>query len=66
MENTLFENRSSEYQRLLEDIASKHDVDANLLQQLIVYEQGRVHLQRRRGAKAEIKRLIEQNLFDTE
>jgi hypothetical protein len=66
MENTTFEKRTSEYRRLLEEVAAEYDVDATLLQELIDYEQTRVHLQRRRGAKADIQQIIEQKIFDTE
>lgn len=66
MDNTTFEKRTSEYRQLLEEVADEYDVDASLLQKLIDYEQGRVHLQRRRGAKAEIQQIIEQNIFETE
>lgn len=64
MENTTFEKRTLEYRRLLEEVAAEYDVDATLLQELIDYEQGRVHLQRRRGAKAHLQQIIEQKIFD--
>jgi hypothetical protein len=34
-------------------------VDPDLLHELISYEQGRVHLKKRRGAKSDIKQIIE-------
>jgi len=66
MENSMFEKRTSEYRRILQEVAKEHDIDANLLRQLIDYEQERVHLQRRRGAKSDIQEIIEQTTFGTE
>ncbi len=47
---------------LVEEIAEKHDVDAKLIQRLVDYEKTMVHLQKRRGAKDELRRLIEQHI----
>jgi hypothetical protein len=58
----LFENHRSRHEKLLREVAEKHGVPPDLLNALIEYEKGRVHLQRRRGAKAEIQRTIEQHL----
>lgn len=66
MENTTFEKRTAEYRQLLEEVAEEYGVDAGLIQQLIDYEQGRVHLQRRRGAKADIQQIIEHKIFGIE
>ena len=66
MQKELFQSRTAEYDRLLTDVAEKHDVDPDLLKQLIGYEQGRVHLQKRRGAKDEIRRIIEHSIFEVE
>lgn len=56
--------RADEYDQLLTNIAEKHDVSPDLLKELIEYEQGRVHLERRPGAKKEIRRKIEERLSD--
>jgi len=64
MDDTLFGRRDAEYESLLRDIAEEHQVSATLLQELINYEQGRVHLQRRRGAKSDIQQIIEQHIFE--
>ena len=64
MDNTLSENRDPGYESLLRDIAEEHEVSATLLQELITYEQGRVHLQRRRGARNDIQQIIEQHIFE--
>jgi hypothetical protein len=66
MPNDLFKNREAVDRGLLTEIAEKHDTDPALLQKLIDYEQGRVHLRKRRGAKADIQRAIEEHIFDYE
>lgn len=43
-------------------IADKHEVDPDLIQALVEYEKTKVHLERRRGAKDEIRRLIEKSI----
>ncbi len=47
---------------LVEEIAEKRKVDAKLIQRLIDYEKTKVHRQRRRGAKDELRRLIERHI----
>ena len=64
MQNYLFKNRTTQYERLLKEIAEKHKVDDSLLKELIDYEQGRVHLKRRRGAKKDIRHQIDAHLTE--
>jgi hypothetical protein len=64
MQKVLFQKRTEEYDRLLTDVAEKHDVDPELLRNLIDYERGRVHLERRPGAKKKIRQRIEERLTD--
>jgi hypothetical protein len=64
MQKVLFQNRTDEYDQLLTDVAEKHNVDPGLLRNLIDYERGRVHLERRPGAKKEIRQQIEEQLDD--
>jgi hypothetical protein len=66
MQKKLFQSRTDEYDRLLTDVAEKHNVDPKLLKDLIDYEQGRVHLKKRRGAKDDIQRIIEHSIFGVE
>ncbi|MCI0623305.1 MAG: hypothetical protein L0387_16875 [Acidobacteria bacterium] len=47
---------------LICEVAKKHDADADLLRQLIDYEQTKVHLERRRGAKDELCRFLEKHI----
>jgi hypothetical protein len=49
----------TEMVKLIAEVAQKHDVDPELIQQLIEYEQTKVHLERRRGAKDELRRIID-------
>lgn len=51
---------------LVKKLAQKHDVAEGLIQRLIAYEQSRVHLQKRRGAKDELRRIIEKHLGEHE
>jgi hypothetical protein len=62
MQKSLFENRTTQYQSLLKEVAENHDVEPDLLHDLISYEQGRVHLKKRRGAKTDIKQKIQERL----
>lgn len=50
---------------LIQEITEKCGVDARLLQDLLQVEQGKVHLERRRGAKNELRSIIEQHLDET-
>lgn len=47
---------------LIKEIAVKHNIDPALILRLVEYEQTRVHLQRRRGARDDLRRLIEQHI----
>ena len=51
---------------LIREITEKHGVDARLLQDLLKVELGKVHLERRRGAKDELRSIIEQHLDGTD
>jgi len=45
---------------LIKEIAERHKVDPALIQRLVEYEQAKVHLRKRRGAKTELRRKIEE------
>jgi len=47
-------------------VADDHDVDPDLLTDMINYEKGRVHLERRPGAKKKLREMIEQRLTDSD
>lgn len=47
---------------LIQEVATKHRVDAKLIERLVDYEQTRVHLRLRRGAKDQLRALIEQTI----
>lgn len=47
---------------LLREVAAKHGVDPRLLLQLIAIEREKVHLERRRGAKDELRAVIESHV----
>lgn len=64
MQKEIFKGRTNEYDRLLTDIADDHGVDPDLLNEMIDYEKGRVHLERRPGAKDDLQNMIEQRLAD--
>jgi hypothetical protein len=65
MQKEIFKSRTDEYDRLLSEVADEHDVDPGLLTDMIDYEKGRVHLERRPGAKKKLRGMIEQRLTDT-
>ena len=48
--------------KLLQDTAREHKVDAKLLEQLVEIERPKVHLSKRRGVKAELRRAIEEHM----
>ena len=48
------------------EIAAKHGVDAAIVLELIEFERTKVHMERRRGAKDAIRRIIEQRIEDSE
>lgn len=64
MQKEIFKSRTDEYDRLLTDIADDHGVHSDLLSEMIDYEKGRVHLQKRPGAKKKLREMIEQGLTD--
>lgn len=66
MQKKIFKSRTDEYDRLLTEIAEEHGVAADLLNDMIDYEKGRVHLERRPGAKADLREMIEQRLTDSD
>ena len=47
---------------LIKEIALKHNIDPALIQRLVEYEQTKVHLQKRRGARDDLRLLIEQHI----
>lgn len=51
---------------VIQEVATKHNVDPALLRQLIELERGKVHLERRRGAKDELRGVIEKHLEASE
>jgi hypothetical protein len=48
--------------KIIREVAAEHQVDPELLRRLIQVEQDKVHLERRRGAKDELRRIIEEHL----
>ncbi|MFC1976418.1 DNA modification system-associated small protein [Chloroflexota bacterium] len=50
---------TDQYHQLLQEVSEKHQVDLQLLQNLIAFEATKVHMQRRRGAKDGLRKLIE-------
>jgi hypothetical protein len=66
MQKAIFKGRTNEYDRLLTDISDDHGVDPDLLNEMIDYEKGRVHLERRPGAKDDLQNMIEQRLTDSD
>jgi hypothetical protein len=51
-------------EELLHDVAQKHEVDAELLRELIAFEAPKVHLEKRRGAKEGLRKIIEARIDD--
>lgn len=47
---------------MVQEGAEKYGVSPSLIQQLIEYEQTRVHLQKRRGSRDDLRQIIEQYL----
>ena len=47
---------------LIKEIAESSGADPELLKKLIEYERPKVHLERRRGARDELRRMIERHL----
>ncbi len=47
---------------LVKELAAKHEVAPELIEQLVAYERTKVHLKRRRGAKDELRLLIEKHI----
>lgn len=65
MQKKIFKGQASEYDRLMTEIASEHDVDADLINEMIDYEKGRVHLERRPGAKSDLRTMIKERLNES-
>lgn len=51
-----------EMDNIIYEVAQKHGADPELVRQLLQYEQSKVHLERRRGAKDDLRRIIEQHI----
>jgi hypothetical protein len=66
MQKEIFKSRTDEYDRLLTDIAEDHGVDPDLLNEMIDYEKGRVHLEQRPGAKKKLRDMIVQRLINSD
>ena len=47
---------------LIRQCAEKHAVDAELIHRLIEYEKTKMHLKLRRGAKDDLRRIIETHI----
>lgn len=58
--NNNYQTAEEQYQQILEEVAMEFDVDLNLLSEMINYERDKVHLKKRRGAKDELRKMIEQ------
>ena len=58
--NNDYRTAEEEYSLILEEVAKEFQVDTQLLHNLIKYEQSKVHLLKRRGAKNDLRRIIEQ------
>jgi len=56
----------NEMNKIIDEVAQKHGADPGLIRQLLEYEETKVHLQRRRGAKDELRRRIEQHINENE
>ncbi len=48
--------------KLLRETAKEHEVDAKLLERLVDIEKPKVHLERRRNIKTELRRAIEEHM----
>ncbi len=48
--------------KLLQEAASEHEVDAKLLERLVEIERPKVHLKTRRNVKVELRRAIEEHM----
>jgi hypothetical protein len=53
------------YENLVQETAEKHNVDVELLKKLIAFEKTKVHLEKRRGAKGQIRKIIEDAIEHT-
>jgi hypothetical protein len=47
---------------LIGEVARRHGVDRKLIERLIDYEKTKVHLSKRRGAKGELRQMIEKHI----
>ncbi|RMG75356.1 MAG: hypothetical protein D6711_06855 [Chloroflexi bacterium] len=57
--NNDYQTAEEEYSLILEEVAKEFQVDTRLLHSLIEYEQSKVHLLKRRGAKNDLRQIIE-------
>jgi len=57
--NNDYRSAEEEYTQILEEVAIEFEIDNNLLHALIEYEQDKVHLLKRRGAKNDLRQIIE-------
>lgn len=46
---------------LIRQLSEQHQVDPDLIEQLLQYEQTKIHMERRRGAKDDLRRIIEKH-----
>jgi hypothetical protein len=53
-------NVNTDFDALLQEISRRHEVDVGLLEQLIAFERTKVHLEKRPGAKKQIRKMIEE------
>ena len=58
--NNDYRTAEEDYDEILEQVTSEHNVDIELLTTLIEYERDRVHLKKRRGARDDLRHGIEQ------
>ena len=65
-QGTPFDQMASRHDELLCEVSAEYHVDAELLRQLVEFENTKVHLERRRGAKSQIRQIIEKHLNQQE
>jgi hypothetical protein len=58
--NNDYNTAEEEYAQILQEIADEFEIDTTLLHDLIEYEHSKVHLTKRRGARNDIRQIIEQ------
>lgn len=57
--NNDYRTAEEDYAQILQEVAKEFEIDIHLLHHLIEYEQSKVHLMKRRGAKNDIRQIIE-------